>query len=93
MEALQASVEAARAHKPGRHIAPDRTDEGAGTKRPARRGAGGGGSSGAATGTSKAELLARAAELDIPGRSKMTRDELERAVAAAAKPAKRRKAS
>jgi len=41
----------------------------------------------------KSELLARAAELGIPGRSKMTRDELEAAVAAAAKPAKRRKAS
>ncbi len=92
MEALQASVEAARAHKPGRHIATDRTDEGAGTKRPARRGAAGA-SSRAATGVSKAELLARAAELDIPGRSKMTRDELESAVATATKPAKRRKAS
>ena len=37
--------------------------------------------------------MARAAELGIPGRSKMTRDELEHAVAGTAKPAKRRKAS
>jgi DNA end-binding protein Ku len=42
---------------------------------------------------SKSELLARAAELGIPGRSKMTRDELETAVAGGTKPAKRRKAS
>ncbi len=42
---------------------------------------------------SKSELMARAAELGIPGRSKMTRDELEHAVTGTAKPAKRRKAS
>jgi DNA end-binding protein Ku len=93
MEALQASVEAARAHKPGAHIATDRTDQRAATKRPARRAAGNAGSSGAAAGASKAELLSRAAELGIAGRSKMTRDELENAVAGATKPAKRRKAS
>ena len=45
------------------------------------------------SGLSKSELQARATELGIPGRSKMTREELEAAVAGAAKPAKRRKAS
>jgi DNA end-binding protein Ku len=36
------------------------------------------------SGLSKAELYQRATALDLPGRSKMTREELERAVAAAA---------
>jgi DNA end-binding protein Ku len=42
---------------------------------------------------SKAELLARASDLAIPGRSKMNRDELEAAVASATKSPRRRKAS
>ncbi|NUT33802.1 MAG: Ku protein [Hamadaea sp.] len=38
---------------------------------------------------SKTDLLALARELDVPGRSSMTRDELEKAVAKARKPKKR----
>jgi DNA end-binding protein Ku len=93
MEALQASVEAARAHKPGGHIAVP----GSRGKAPSRRSSKGQASGAPApveeSGLNKSELMARAAELGIPGRSKMTRDELERAVAGAAKPARRRKAS
>ncbi len=92
MEALQASVEAARSHRPGAPVAvPDRT-----AKAPARRTAKPAGAAAAppASGApSKSELQARATELGIPGRSKMSRDELETAIAAATKPAKRRKAS
>ena len=91
MEALQASVEAARSHRPGRHIAaPEGT-----AKAPARRGAKRAGPAAPTAGAapSKSELQARATELGIQGRSKMTRDELEAAIAGAAKPAKRRKAS
>ncbi|HLM96874.1 MAG TPA: Ku protein [Acidimicrobiales bacterium] len=93
MEALQASVEAARAHRPGGHVAiPDARGK-AGSKRSPQREVPGSASSAEVSSPNKSELLARAAELGIPGRSKMTRDELEAAVAAAAKPAKRRKAS
>jgi len=93
MEALQASVEAARAHRPGGHVAiPDARGK-AGSKRSPQREVPGPASSAEVSSPNKSELLARAAELGIPGRSKMTRDELEAAVAAAAKPAKRRKAS
>ncbi len=91
MEALQASVEAARSHRPGRHIAaPEDT-----ATAPARRGAKRSGPAAPAAPAvpSKSELQARATELGIQGRSKMTRDELEAAIAGAAKPAKRRKAS
>ena len=42
---------------------------------------------------SKAALVARAAALGVPGRSRMSRQELEAAVAGAAKAPKRRKAS
>ena len=42
---------------------------------------------------SKAELYERASELDVPGRSKMTRQELEEAVAEAGGSRRRRKAS
>jgi DNA end-binding protein Ku len=93
MEALQASVEAARAHRPGTHIA---TPDGAGkasAKRTPKRGSSGTAADLGDSSLSKSELLARAAELGIPGRSKMTRDELETAVAGGTKPAKRRKAS
>jgi DNA end-binding protein Ku len=93
MEALQASVEAARAHRPGAHIAtPDAPGKAPATRSPKRRSSETA-SAAEASSLSKSELQSRAAELGIPGRSKMTRDELETAVAGAAKPAKRRKAS
>ncbi|HZC60534.1 MAG TPA: Rho termination factor N-terminal domain-containing protein, partial [Streptosporangiaceae bacterium] len=38
---------------------------------------------------SKADLLARAAELDIPGRSKMSKPELIKAIQAAGRPKRR----
>jgi DNA end-binding protein Ku len=91
MEALQASVEAARGHRPGARMAggplPERQRGG---KRSAKAPAA---AAEDLSALSKADLQARAAELGIPGRSRMTRDELEAAVGAAAKPAKRRKAS
>ena len=92
MEALQASVEAARSHRPGAHI----TTPGGAAQAPAKRSAKRAGATStpsAPSGLSKTELQARATELGIPGRSKMTREELEAAVNSAAKPAKRRKAS
>jgi len=93
MEALQASVEAARSHKPGDHIAiPGARGKAPGT-RSSKRATSRAASPAEESGLSKSELLSRAAELGISGRSKMTRDELERAVAGAAKPARRRKAS
>jgi DNA end-binding protein Ku len=93
MEALQASVEAARTHRPGAHIVtPDASGQAPAKRSPKPRSS----ETASAVETSslsKSELQSRAAELGIPGRSKMTRDELETAVAGAAKPAKRRKAS
>jgi DNA end-binding protein Ku len=91
MEALQASVEAARSHRPGAHIATP-GQRSAPAKGAAKR-AGADTAAKVLSGLSKAELQARATELGIPGRSKMTREELEAAVTLAAKPAKRRKAS
>jgi len=93
MEALQASVAAARSHRPGAHIAATGAAEKGPAKRSPKPATGPAASAGAATSLSKSELQARAAELGISGRSKMTRDELETAVAGASKPAKRRKAS
>jgi DNA end-binding protein Ku len=93
MEALQASVEAARSHRPGAHISASAGGGKAPAKRSAKRGASAPAAPAPMSGLSKSELLARAAELGIPGRSKMSRDELETAVAAASKLAKRRKAS
>jgi DNA end-binding protein Ku len=97
MEALQASVEAARSHRPGAHISASASAGTAPAKRSAKRSGPRVGAAPAApapaSGLSKSELQARAAELGIPGRSKMSRDELETAVAGATKPAKRRKAS
>jgi len=94
MEALQASVEAARAHTPGRRLSMPAADapRPAAAARPTARG------NAAAvaedlSGLSKSDLQARAGELGIAGRSRMTRAELEAAVAAATRPAKRRKAS
>ncbi len=92
MEALQASVEAARSHRPGAHIAAPGEQGKARTKAPARRDAARAASDDV-SGLSKSELQSRAAALGIAGRSKMSRDELESAVAGATKPAKRRKAS
>jgi DNA end-binding protein Ku len=93
MEALQASVEAARSHRPGTHIATPDVPGKAPAKRSAKQGSSGTAAAVGESSPSKSELVARAAELGIPGRSKMTRDELETAVSGATKPAKRRKAS
>jgi len=93
VEALQASVEAARSHRPGAHIAVPGAPTGARGKRAARGPSAATASPARGSNLSKSELLARAAELGIPGRSKMTREELETAVAGAAKPTRRRKAS
>jgi DNA end-binding protein Ku len=96
MAALTASVEAARAHRPGARL----TEPEPAASRPRR------GARGAATGAksasgsrqdlsalTKTELQERAAQLGIAGRSRMTRDELESAVAGALKAARRRRAS
>ena len=97
MEALQASVEAARSHRPGDHIAIPGAASGTRSKRGAKGPSAGSASadrsSAQGSSLSKTELLARAAELGIPGRSKMSRQELETAVAGATKPTRRRKAS
>ena len=99
MKALEASVEAARAHRPGARMDP------AGPSRPAPARTRAGGSTRASkarsgpsgdedlSALSKAALQERAAKLDIAGRSKMSRPELEAALSAASRPAKRRKAS
>ena len=89
MEALQASVEAARSHRPGTHIATPASA----SKDRAKRSAKAAVSTEEHSALSKSELAAHATELGIPGRSKMSREELEAAVGAATKPAKRRKAS
>jgi len=98
MAALQASVEAARTHRPGARLAvgepagPGSGESGAGAPRP-RHKAPSAPPAQELSSLSKADLQARAAELGIAGRSRMRRSELEAAVAAAAKPARRRKAS
>ncbi|HTZ08441.1 MAG TPA: Ku protein [Acidimicrobiales bacterium] len=93
MAALQASVEAARSHRPGARLTEDRTAA-AGPPARAKRGrAPAAPPTGDLDGLSKTALLARAAELGVPGRSRMTRDELVAALSAAGKPARRRKAS
>ncbi|HVA02955.1 MAG TPA: Ku protein [Acidimicrobiales bacterium] len=92
MEALQASVEAARSHRPGAHIATPEATASVPAKRSTKR-AGTSSTPTESSGLSKTELQARATELGIPGRSKMTREELEAAVHRTAKPARRRKAS
>jgi DNA end-binding protein Ku len=91
MAALEASVEAARG----------RSGKGASAtaaEKPSKKSVGraetrSGPDAASLAGLSKAELYDRAAELDVPGRSKMSRDELERAGAAAASGGRRRKAS
>ncbi len=77
MAALQKSVEAARTHRVGNR--PN-------AARPAR-------SAPASAELSKAELYEQATQLKVPGRSKMSRDELEDAVRAAAPATRSRKAS
>ena len=92
MEALQASVEAARGHRPGKRvdIASRRAGGAKGPK--ADHGAPGDDAEELA-GLNKAALQARAAELGVEGRSKMTRQQLVAAITGASKPARRRKAS
>jgi DNA end-binding protein Ku len=102
MDALQASVEAARHHRPGNArvspLVPATTAKAKGT---AKRATGGSGSGAKKAGEdlsalSKTELAKRAAALGIEGRSKMSREELVSAVAAATSvpaPTRRRKAS
>jgi DNA end-binding protein Ku len=94
MAALEASVEAARSRS-GTRSAPQKaaaekkavSSSGSGTpKRAAAKAP-------VLSELSKAELYDRATELDVPGRSKMSRDELEKAVASAANGGRRRKAS
>jgi DNA end-binding protein Ku len=107
MDALQASVEAARNHRPGNADvsplvpAPGRKAKAANAS--SDRTSGGGARSGRQksgedlSALSKTELAKRAAALGIEGRSKMSREELESAVAAtttaSSAPARRRKAS
>ena len=79
--ALEASVDALR----GRGSATTKAARPKATKAPAAR------AGDDLKSLSKAELYDRATELDLPGRSRMSRDELERAVAASAR--KGRKAS
>ncbi len=80
LAALQASVEQAKGHKPGnaRRVDKLRTRK-AGDD--------------AADRPSKKQLYERAAELDVPGRSSMSADELAEALAKAEKGKKRKKAS
>ncbi|HXQ44337.1 MAG TPA: Ku protein [Acidimicrobiales bacterium] len=106
MDALQASVEAARNHRPGNAdvsplvAAPGRKAKAAAGSS-ARTSGGGRGTGRQKSGEdlsalSKAELAKRATALGIEGRSKMSREELESAVARASAPsapARRRKAS
>lgn len=88
MAALEASVEAARGRGSAKP-APATKAPSAAPKRPAAKAKVGSDLSG----LSKAELYDRATALDLPGRSKMSRDELERAVASAGSGSRRRKAS
>jgi len=106
MDALQASVEAARNHRPGNAavspLVPAAKSAAKKSARPAPAApARGRGTSGSKQGEdlsalSKSELAKRAAALGIEGRSKMTREELQSAVSratATSAPARRRKAS
>jgi DNA end-binding protein Ku len=91
MKALEASVEAARAHRPGTRMEQRAARPSRSKKRTVARA--GASAPADVSELSKAELQAKAAELGVTGRSKMTRDELAAAVADATKAAKRRKAS
>jgi DNA end-binding protein Ku len=91
MSALQASVEAARKHRPGARLVGADDDRSATNARASKRRADTGPAEDLSS-MSKTDLLARAAEQGIPGRSKMNRDELEAALSSASK-SRRRKAS
>jgi DNA end-binding protein Ku len=97
MEALQASVEAARRHRPGTRVdlgpATKATKAGKNSASSKPRRAAVSAPSEDLSTLTKADLMARAADLGVEGRSKMTRPELVRALERAAKPARRRKAS
>lgn len=105
MDALQASVEAARNHRPGNaKVSPLVPAAKAKTKAPdtsapkpaPRRSTSAGKAGEDLSALSKAELAKRATALGIEGRSKMSREELESAVARAGAPStssRRRKAS
>jgi DNA end-binding protein Ku len=88
MAALEASVEAARERSGGGAKARAASGSRKGSQAPKAKARHGDLSS-----LSKAELYDRASELDVPGRSKMSRDELEQAVSEAAGASRRRKAS
>jgi DNA end-binding protein Ku len=102
MDALQASVKAARNHRPGNADVSPLVPASGGKKAKAAPAAGRRATTGRKSGEdlsalSKTELAKRAAALGIEGRSKMSREELESAVAAtttaSSAPARRRKAS
>ncbi|HUY23110.1 MAG TPA: Ku protein [Acidimicrobiales bacterium] len=98
MAALQASVEAARSHRPGERVADAAGTEGTSPARRRARAAAppppaAPGVDGDLSTLSKAELQARAAALGVPGRSRMSRQELEAALAGVPRAPKRRKAS
>ncbi len=107
MDALQASVEAARNHRPGNADVSPLVPASGGKKAKAtvtkaapaanRRATAARKSGEDLSALSKTELAKKAAALGIEGRSKMSREELESAVAAAttasSAPARRRKAS
>jgi DNA end-binding protein Ku len=100
LEALQASVSAARS-TPARGSAKaaqaktgaGRAAKAGGARRPSKAAAKPAKPPAKEERASKAELLHRAAELEIAGRTKMSRDELEAAVRAAASGSRRRRAS
>jgi DNA end-binding protein Ku len=87
MEALRASVEAAsgRGKRTGKAAPSSKTAQTAAKSKAA--------SAEDLSKLSKAELTKRAADLGVPGRSKMTRQELEEAVSTPAVPERRRRAS
>jgi len=91
MAALQASVDAARGRPKGSAPAASAKKAGAGAKAAASAPRRSGGENDLSQ-LSKAELYDRATAADVPGRSKMSRDELEKALSGVAGP-RRRKAS
>ncbi len=99
MAALEASVEAAlgRAASTKRAAEERRRPRAAAGTKPApaaqRSSVGEKGGRKGRAGLSKSELYGRATELDVPGRSKMSREELEQAVASAGVGGRRRRAS
>lgn len=93
MAALQASVDAARGRAGGKS-APTKKAAAAQGHGERTTGSGRSGKAASLSQLSKAELYDRASQLDVPGRSKMSREELEEAVAAAGSSGgRRRKAS